>query len=154
MSRKKLAIIYSLTLIVFIADRAIKNFLISNPGYSRDFVFLIFHLIKNRGMAFGLTLEQLNFNLVMIVLTVLIIIGLFVYIHKNYKQENYLASTWLAIIILGAVSNLIDRLHYGGVIDYLDLVSFGKTIWPVFNLADVLIVIGIVGIGSRIFKSK
>lgn len=54
-----------------------------------------------------------------------------------------------AFIVIGAMSNIVDRLLYGGVIDFVNL-----KLWPVFNLADCTIVIGVIWLLVREFKIK
>ncbi len=54
-----------------------------------------------------------------------------------------------ALIVIGAVSNVVDRLLYGGVVDFINL-----KLWPVFNLADCTIVIGVIWLLVREFKIK
>jgi signal peptidase II len=57
------------------------------------------------------------------------------------RKKNYEAAAW-ALVLGGAVGNLIDRVLYGSVIDFLD-VFYGNWHWPAFNLADSAITIGI-----------
>ena len=56
------------------------------------------------------------------------------------KNRYFILSTsYMILILAGAISNIIDRLYYGCVIDFIDL-----RFWPVFNLADIFIVSGVV----------
>jgi signal peptidase II len=55
---------------------------------------------------------------------------------KNFQQKQHLILP-LGLIIIGALSNIIDRLRYGQIIDFLHIGP-----WPIFNLADGLIVFG------------
>lgn len=101
--------------------------------------------VRNEGAAFGL-FQGLNW--ILAVCAVLVISGALVYILSHRPQANIIAA--LALIAGGATGNLIDRLIFGGVIDYIDF-----KIWPVFNLADIAIVAGAlliiicVGFGSQ-----
>lgn len=92
---------------------------------------------KNFGLAFSLPLGGWPINL-LIILAILILSAVLVY---QYKKNNQHRVGCLLLIILGAASNLLDRFKYGGVIDYLDLSFF-----TVFNLADCLIVAGVIGL--------
>jgi lipoprotein signal peptidase len=65
----------------------------------------------------------------------LIVIGLLVEIGP--LAQNAWATIALGAALGGGASNLIDRLHHGGVVDFIDV-----KIWPVFNIADAAIVIG------------
>ena len=59
----------------------------------------------------------------------------------------------LAAIIAGAMGNLMDRLANGAVTDYLDLYA-GSWHWPAFNLADIFITLGVVGLVGQEFFSQ
>jgi len=58
-------------------------------------------------------------------------------IYSFLKSKNYYQKIFLILIFSGAISNVIDRLRFGCVVDYIDF-----KIWPVFNLADVYITVG------------
>jgi signal peptidase II len=96
--------------------------------------FLNLTLVHNRGAAFGFFQNQL----LLFVLVSLLAIGLIIYNLKNNKNSAILKFA-LAMILGGAAGNLIDRLRFGFVVDFLDL-----RIWPVFNLADSVITIAAV----------
>ncbi len=89
-------------------------------------------LVYNRGAAFGMFKNQLFFFVVISV----VVIPLIVYHLKN-KKNSRLINIALALILAGTLGNLIDRLRFGFVVDFLDF-----RIWPVFNLADSAITIG------------
>ena len=59
---------------------------------------------------------------------------------KNYKNINNLIKIFLIMIISGGTSNLIDRIFRGYVVDYIDINQIFK--FPVFNVADISIVLG------------
>ncbi len=98
-----------------------------------------FHItyVLNDGAAFSIFKGQ---RLFLIIVTVLIIIAFLAYIIKNKPESKFLKLS-LSIIISGACGNLIDRILYGKVVDFIDvrLINF-----PVFNVADCLVVIGTV----------
>jgi len=77
----------------------------------------------------------------------IIIILLYELLFSEIKNE-WLKATLLTFIIFGAISNVLDRLRYGFVIDYLDLKYF-----TVFNIADIMIVGGVLGL-VLIFRKK
>ena len=89
-------------------------------------------LVHNRGAAFGMLKNQL-FLFVMISFFAI----LFIFLHLKNKKNPFLFKVSLSLILSGAVGNLIDRLRFGYVIDFLDL-----RFWPVFNLADSALTIG------------
>ncbi len=116
-------------------DCFLKVFAFNNSDYKLNLIgeILKFNYKENYYIAFSLPLA----GSFLIVLIILIIIGLmFFYLYCiNRKRYNNLIP--LSLIILGASSNLYDRIRYGFVIDYLDLKYF-----TVFNLSDAMIVTG------------
>lgn len=107
------------------------------PGFF-DIVFVF-----NPGAAFGFlagasaALRNPFFILISLAAVVLI----FVY-RSRYLREKRLASLALALILGGALGNLIDRLRYGMVVDFLD-VHYHDLHWPAFNVADSAISVGV-----------
>ncbi|MDD6093603.1 MAG: signal peptidase II [bacterium] len=95
--------------------------------------------VKNTGAAFSIFS---NNTILVIIISVVVIGFLLFYIYKN-KGNNKLENVSYAFILGGAISNLIDRLVYGYVIDFLDfeILSYDA---PIFNLADTFIVIGVI----------
>jgi signal peptidase II len=88
-------------------------------------------------------------------LAVTISIGITVWLSKLHKHEALLAAA-LSLILGGAVGNLIDRLAYGYVIDFLD-VYYQDWHWPAFNIADSAITLGVILMMAETFglgKSK
>lgn len=96
--------------------------------------FLYLSLVHNRGAAFGLFQNQLF----MFVLISIFAIALILHNLRN-KQNSFIFKFSLSLILGGSIGNLIDRLRFGFVIDFLDL-----RVWPVFNLADSVITIAAV----------
>lgn len=106
----------------------------------------VFHLtlIHNRGAAFGILKNQVP---LFVITSIFAVILIYLAIRKNSHRKLY--SLALCLILAGALGNLIDRLFFGYVIDFLDF-----RIWPVFNLADSAITIGAVIIGWEILFKK
>lgn len=103
----------------------------------------------NDGAAFSILKGKRVFFIIMTIIVVFLIVY---YLLKNkvYWVEKYS----LLLIISGAVGNLIDRIMYGYVIDFLDFIIFGYD-FPVFNIADSFITIGAIGlIISILFLNK
>lgn len=141
---QKLAGISVMVFILFVADRVLKYYFIRNPAGLPGGVFisggLSFGLEKNYGIAFGLPVGGWILRLAVIV----IIFILASYLIRNYQKKDYLMILALTLIIAGAISNLIDRLRFGFVVDYINVPWF-----TVFNLADAMIT---VGVGLAIIK--
>lgn len=100
----------------------------------------IFHLtyVENRGAAFGIFQGK---HLFFIITTLIVVIGLLIYYHRLPKKKKYY---WLrfALILLvsGAIGNLIDRIRLNYVVDFL---YFKLIDFPVFNFADICVVVGV-----------
>lgn len=95
--------------------------------------------VKNTGAAWSIFADKGYF--VMIV-SIIIILGLVWYVYKN-RPKDRLEKIAYSLIIGGAIGNLIDRIVYGYVIDFLDFNLFGWN-YPIFNMADTFIVIGVI----------
>ena len=143
-------------LTVFIIDRIAKILIINilgNTGSVDIYVnsFLSFHLVWNSGIGFGLMSFDLgyiyNFITALIVIINLIIVYL-ILIEKSFK------AFFLAIILGGSLGNLIDRLYFNAVPDFIDL-NYEGYHWFIFNVADIFITIGIIClIFAEIFNYK
>ncbi len=94
--------------------------------------FLYITLVHNRGAAFGMLKNQLFLFVLLSLLTIF-----FIFYHLKSKKNPIILKISLSLILAGTVGNLIDRLRFGFVIDFIDL-----RFWPVFNLADSALTIG------------
>lgn len=136
--------------IFFIVDRYLKALALGQPaGATTNLVghFFSFQFTPNRYLAFSLPLGGW-----LVTALILLIIGLLIYyifyliLNKNNQKWNICL---LTIILFGAISNVLDRLSFGYVIDYLYLKHF-----TVFNLADALISVSAAYLLFQIFTSK
>ena len=131
MAKKSIVLIIS-AFLAFTIDRLTKIYFILNPDAS--FVvakkILLFELHINAGMVFGFFVN----NLVYYILFALITLILFYLLVDCYRKQEWLLLWCLAFIVIGAFSNLLDRLNYGGVVDFINV-----PFWSIFNLADIYI---------------
>ncbi|HJV44796.1 MAG TPA: signal peptidase II [Bacillota bacterium] len=131
---------YLIALLVFILDQVSKWFIVKymTIGQSIPLIEGVFHLTshRNRGAAFGILQNQRWF---FILITVLIVVGI-VYYLRRLGRSKPLISYALALILGGAVGNFLDRLLNGEVVDFLDFTLIN---YPIFNIADSAIVIGV-----------
>lgn len=96
---------------------------------------LYFNQIENLGVAFSLN----SGNTKNIFITSIILIFILRYIFSQKKFLNNFTLTSWDLVLAGGISNLIDRIFRGAVIDFIEIVNF-----PVFNIADVIIVLGMI----------
>lgn len=169
-SRKSL-IIYGLILLIVILDQiskyVVKQYmqLYESIPVMGDFFRLTY--IENPGMAFGIQFEnRLLFTILSVVAAGIVLVYLL-----KLNKENFLFRFALALILGGAVGNLIDRLTVGRVVDFLDVEFLDITLpafnflfftfpgyvmtrWPVFNIADSAVTCGMVLLTYIIFTQK
>lgn len=91
--------------------------------------------VKNPGMAFGIQIGGNLFYTIFASIACLIILAYFF----RLRPENFWARFALASILGGAIGNLIDRFRFQEVVDFIDFVIIH---WPVFNVADIAVFIG------------
>ena len=140
---KKIIII----LIIFFFDRLTKLYLINLQASGTDidfyiFPFLNFYLIWNTGIGFGLVSMETNiYYHILTTIIVFVNLGLIYFLLKSKGIYVYL----LATIIGGSLGNLFDRIYYYAVPDFIDL-HLGNYHWFIFNVADIFITVGIIGL--------
>ena len=145
-----------IVLTIFFLDRATKLYLIDLQSNGTDvdfyiFSFLNFLLVWNTGIGFGLA--SLESSIYYHVLTGIIAIINFVLIYFLLKAKGFSAYMF-GILIGGSLGNLFDRIYYYAVPDFIDL-HLGNFHWFIFNVADIFITVGIIGlILTEIFKKK
>jgi signal peptidase II len=135
--------VWTITLVAIFADQASKILVetMMKLGQSDSVIGDVFRLtyIKNAGGAFGIFLGGGWFYFVASVAAVAMI---FFYL-RRLSADQILPRLSLAMILGGALGNLIDRFRSGVVTDFLDF-GIGNLRWPVFNLADAFITVGVV----------
>ena len=100
--------------------------------------------IRNPGAAFGLLAGSSNaFRFVFFGLTSIFAVGLLGTILVRMPEQDWMGRGSVAGILGGAIGNLIDRLRFGEVIDFLDYL-YQDYHWPAFNVADSAITVGVV----------
>lgn len=139
-----------LSLCIVVLDQLVKWFVFHEmfPGMSIPVIPRIFHItfVLNPGAAFGILAHQRSFFIVMGI-AIVILSGVF----SSYIRRQCRMFRWgTALLLGGALGNLIDRVRFGHVIDFFDF-----RIWPVFNIADIAIVLGVcVIIYTLLFKMQ
>jgi signal peptidase II len=94
--------------------------------------------VQNRGAAFGLLQDQTAF----FVLVGILVIGVIAASYRYLPRSGFLLHLALGLQLGGAIGNLIDRVRQGYVVDFVDF-GYRANWWPVFNVADSAIVVGV-----------
>ncbi len=129
-------------------DQLTKHLVNENMSYSDrieviEGFFYLTH-VRNPGAAFGLFADaeptlRIGFFLVVSVIA----IGIIVSFLRQLAPGDRLSALALGLILGGAVGNLIDRIRFQEVVDFLHFILWGGYSWPDFNLADTFIVVGV-----------
>lgn len=99
--------------------------------------------IRNPGAAFGLLASSGQaFRLIFFGVTSVFALGLLGMIFFRLRQDDWVGQLSIAAILGGAIGNLLDRVRFGEVIDFLDFYINGYH-WPAFNVADAAISVGV-----------
>ena len=137
--------VFYLTVAVLVASdqvsKAVVMRYIPEQGKSLLEPFLSLTPVRNSGSAFGLLQAH---NAVFVTVAV-VAIGALVYAYHTMQRGDPLLLTSLALALGGAVGNLLDRARFGYVRDFFHIHDVaGRTLWPIFNIADSAITLGIV----------
>lgn len=134
---------YAVALLVFLLDWGSKKIVDAKIAIGEQIgvmgnFFLITH-IRNRGAAFGMLQEQ---RLFFLLITTVVVTGIVWYLQRSYRTGNRLLLIGLGMILGGAAGNFLDRALFGEVVDFLQF-NFGSYTFPIFNLADSGICVGV-----------
>ncbi|MBW2273982.1 MAG: signal peptidase II [Deltaproteobacteria bacterium] len=137
-------------------DQISKQWIIANFHYGEREILipgiLDFTHVRNPGGAFSFFADgPLEQRMLFFVGTTLIAIVLLLVFLKRLEGHERLSAIALGTILGGAMGNLIDRLVYSEVIDFIDVHLWGGYTWPTFNLADSFIVVGVALLMIEIF---
>ena len=111
------------------------------PGQSipvlSDFVRITF--VRNSGAAFGLLSGN---SVAFLLLMTSLAIAALLFLLLRSRRSDAQTSCYLVLVVAGAVGNLLDRLRFGEVVDFID-VGWKNVRWPVFNVADSAVTVGV-----------
>ena len=136
---------YLLFLVLVLLDQYTKQIFISSFDVGQSIIinpYLSWTYLQNTGAAFSILADGGGIQKAFLLsVSVLVSVIIFLWIHKTSEyQRQKLFGQFL--LLSGAVGNLIDRAQYGYVVDFIDMHVNGFY-WPVFNLADSFIFIGV-----------
>ena len=152
MNKKLLSI--SIIFFVFLLDRFFKYLILTHIPEGGGFAVIpnVFHItrVNNSGAAFGMLR---GYGTILIVISALFIAFLIFYLFRRGRDgkasSEFLSEAAWSLMIGGAAGNLFDRLRYGYVVDFLDF-----RVWPVFNLADASICLGVFFVVWGLWKQR
>ena len=135
--------LFLITILIIVLDQVSKyaavKYLKENSPYIIIKNFFQLHYVENYGAAFGILQDRKIF---FVIITSIVIIGIIFFLVKSSYNLNRIMEIALVTLLGGAIGNLIDRIRLGYVVDFIS-VKFGKGYdFPVFNIADISIVIG------------
>ncbi len=129
------------TILLIAIDQITKYIALINlkPISSTVFIkgFMDFTFVENRGAAFGI-LEGQRWFFVVITVTISVAI-IYAFLKLPNKKEYMYLRVSLVLILSGAIGNVIDRFFRGYVVDFFEFTFIN---WPVFNVADIYVVVG------------
>lgn len=144
---KRFTILAVVSLAIIALDQVTKSYVVSKMYLHQsipiipDYFSLTY--IRNPGAAFGiLASSSSGFRMVFFLMTSIFALGLLITIFVRLEPSDWWGQLTIASIFGGAIGNLIDRLQFGEVVDFLDFYISGYH-WPAFNVADMAISIGV-----------
>lgn len=143
---KKNVIFLAIAILVVLLDQATKAWILSTMRLHESFAVIsgFFNItsVRNPGAAFGfLAGAPPLFRAVFFIAVTVGAILLILYYLRISRIDDFPLISSLALIFAGAAGNLIDRVRFGEVVDFLD-VYIGSYHWPAFNVADSAITVG------------
>ncbi|MBP1999243.1 signal peptidase II [Paenibacillus shirakamiensis] len=136
-------IYYLIAFIVFLVDQGTK-YIIATQMQLHDQIpvigdFFVITSHRNRGAAFGILENQRWF---FILITIAVVVAIIWYLQKIRHASSKFLPTALGLVLGGAIGNFLDRALNGEVVDFLQF-NFGSYTFPIFNVADSCIVVGV-----------
>lgn len=129
---------YLIVISIYVLDQWSKFFVVGRMSFFESIPVIenVFHitLIQNYGAAFGIFPHMRIF---FIIITLVVVLLILTFLRHVPRGKGFL-KLGLALELAGALGNMTDRVRLGYVIDFLDF-----RIWPVFNVADMALVVGV-----------
>ena len=147
LARRSWIVMSLVVVVVLVLDQLSKIAILErfSPGESLQVIpgFFSLTLTFNPGVAFGMLADAPD-GLRHLLLSFVIVLALLIVLYMLFKdyRENMTGQVALALITGGAIGNIIDRLRFGQVVDFL-LVYYRQYQWPAFNVADSAICVGV-----------
>jgi len=140
-------VFWTVTLVVLLVDQGTKYLVLTNLAVWQSIPLVPglvqFTHVQNPGAAFGL-LADWTWLFILVTLTV---VGAAIFLNRHILNLDWQFQAALALEVGGAIGNLIDRVRFGHVVDFIDIL-----VWPVFNIADMAIVGGALLLGYKLLR--
>jgi signal peptidase II len=155
---KKYLIVTVISLFVIVLDQYTKYLIIQSVALHQSLDVIqnyvtIVHA-RNKGIAFGIFATQgSGTQTILLIITSCLAISFIFYLASSLKGKQLYATITLSLILGGAIGNLIDRIRWGEVVDFIDL-HWHHYHWPAFNVADSAISLVLVLLIIEIKKKK
>lgn len=124
--------------VIVLLDQFVKYLIQANMELNHTIPIILdfFHItyIQNKGAAFSILAGRTE---ILILIPTIVTLLLLAYIVRRKRQDHWVLLLSLSLIVAGGIGNLIDRLSYGYVVDFLDF-----RIFPIFNVADIAVSCG------------
>lgn len=138
------AVGFILAAAIFVVDQATKLYVLHRVDLSDGPVALLpfvdITLVWNRGISYGLFQQDGVGRWLLVAVTAIASVALAVWL---WRARRMMVAIAVALILGGAVGNLVDRVVYGAVVDFVSM-HYGQFSWYVFNVADAAIVVGVI----------
>ncbi len=130
-----------------VTKRLAEYYLLQRPDGSISIVGELLRLtyVANRGAAFGILQNQG----ILFVIVGIAVIGAILVSYRYFPKMSLLLNIAIGLQLGGAIGNLMDRIRFGYVVDFIDV-----AIWPVFNVADSAIVVGVGVLAFHLMKGS
>ncbi len=134
----------SLALILFVIDQItkylVRGYVLDNGGSVEITGFFNLSYVWNEGVSFGMMQSQTHWEIWGLIAIAAAITALFAVI--LWRADRLITAMGCGTIIGGSIGNIVDRIQFGAVYDFLDFHAYGYH-WPSFNVADSCVLIGI-----------
>ncbi len=134
---------FILPFVIVIFDQVTKLLAVKYLMGQAPYVFIPghfeFRFVKNYGAAFGILQQKRIF---FIIITTIVILFIIYFLFRNYNSLSKFAIFSISMLLGGAIGNYIDRIRLGYVVDFIRVNLIKSYDFPVFNVADIFIVVG------------
>jgi signal peptidase II len=135
---------FGLSACIVVIDQATKALVVATMTQNQTIVISGYLLrityIRNPAAAFGLDIGSIGFYIIFSIVASIVVSY---YIIRLPRRDHW-PRVALAMILAGALGNLIDRLRFGEVIDFIQVGLSSRLLWPIFNVADMGVSVGVV----------